>query len=336
MQDRVAELNAWLREESSLVSFARSLRMEGESANPDVTGDNQQGQQQQQGQQSEDDLPDPYAGIDLDNLPDDIRSSIEAKQKEFAIKQTAVKQQLNEAKQVKQLAREHQSRADRFHSILTRHNLIDANGRPIAANGESALPRNDEVINKLTAKFEKRGMKTDVARAYADMFADMLPIVSELTSREVGEALQPVFNTVGNLAGDKVLVEAMSETNDPEGYLQVPEIQTEVRNSLNQLSKQGQTVTLDVIETLKQMGYGKYMMDKAKKGQPQVISIPQQPRFNTRAPAGVGGSFAQLPNLQRGGGSNIPIPANEETDRAVQSTIAIMLNGTGIKKKGAK
>lgn len=315
----IAELEQWFRAESPLASFARSLRAEDKSTDPSTTG--AQGQQQQQATGDNNKATDPFEGLDLDELPDDVRETIEKARKDVAILQSDKQRLEAERVNLDKLARDHQSRADRFQERLKSHNLLDdGNG-----NGHrQQVDASDEIAEDLKAQFTADGMKPEVAGTYANMFAKSQKLMIPSLLKQIGTALGPMSMTVGNLQADRLL----SAAQDGNAILQIPEVLTAVRSNVAALVQSGSPVSAGTIDSLTKMAYGELAMTK-----PEILKQQtQQPPMKLHSRGGNGmTSHITLPPNQRNGE---PVPADAETARAASIVAEQMKRGMG--KKGGK
>ncbi len=303
------ELNAWNRAESPLVSFARSLRMEGPT---DESDDPKKGS-------DDDSKPSLLKGIDLDNLPEDVRESLMEREKEYISNYTERQKVEAERAQAIELAGKHQSRADRFHGFLKAHNLDPDNDKP-PTKKESELYESE-----LTASLLEDGLKPDVAKAYAKMLAKTAPIISRHVAKDLSTGLAPMVSIIGDLRADQALQEARSEKNDPDGILDIPEVLTKVTENLKYLAQAGSPIDLATIESVKFMAYGQHISKN-----PESRPGKQQTALATRL-RGMGGGHVNSPRSR--GSGDAPQPANQDTANAVQATTALMLKGLNIKSK---
>lgn len=241
------ELRAWLRPVSPMTAFAKTLRNEGESASQAST-------QEQQA------ASDPYEGIDLDELPDNVRAAIQKSRGEFTTLQTQATEAAQKAQKAEHFARQQQSEKDRLAGIVKKHNLPE--------DGKQQQQGDNRQAN-LAAKFEKDGLKPEAALAYAKMFIEN----NDMVRKEILEELTPLAASLGNMQADTLLASARA-ANAP--VFAIPEINKMVTDNLAALVSQGSVVTKETIEHLTQMAYGSIAMntpEKLKPVAPQGIPI---------------------------------------------------------------
>jgi len=278
-----AELSAWMRSVSPMTAYLQSCRMEEKGASAAA---------QASGKQPDDSPTDPYAGIDLDELPDNVRAAIQKSRGEFTTLQTQVKEAATKADKAEHFARNVQSRADKLERVVKTHNL-PVDGNPTAPSDPQAV---------LEADFIKNGLKPEAATVYAKMFVDS---EKRVESRILGQ-LGPLAASVGDLRADSLLANAQG--SKPQVFA-IPEVAKSVRENLSVLVQQGAAISDATIEHLTQMAYGAYAMNN-----PVKPAAPMQqvlPSFGNTMQSGV------LPN-------HTQPPANGAPQATQAETVAIM------------
>lgn len=303
-EDQKNELNDWLRPHSRLVTFARSLRMEDpprEGGNPDDAKPKE---------------PSLLDGIDLDNVPEDIRKILVDRDTEFKANKVSLTKSEQDKQQLIETARNHQSRADRFHGVLQAHNL-NPDTKPLDNKEENTYLL--EIKNSLM----QDGMKPELAEGYAKILAKAGPIIAAQASKQLATSIAPMVAVVGDMKADQTLHEARSEKNDPNGLFEIPEVFNLVAENLKHIASVGGPTDLNTIINLRDMAYGKHIQTNPEARRSGGISL------TTRLSGmGGGGNPIQPRNNGRIGEAQA---ANEETARAVDSTLSMMLKG--IKRK---
>lgn len=293
-----AELRAWNREVSPLAAYAKTLRMEA----PVVANS---GPSQTEDQAAA--IVDHFKDIDLDELPDNVRSAITNAKATLGTLQTTVTTAETRRTKAEEFARSKQSEADKLRGVVQRHNL-DPNAAPKSTDLSDAkhLAR----VERLT----KQGLKPEAAEIYATMFAEE----AKATEAEILGRLGPMANAVGGLEATHALNAAEATHAN---LFAVPEIGKSVRDNVAVLVSQGQSVNDQTINHLLSMAYGSHLMAGNK-----PISEQKIPNLNG---AGIGsGSHANNLSRQPSGAPNATQP---ETLSIVSAITKFM--GEGLKKK---
>lgn len=225
---------------------------------------------------------DPFAGINLDELPDDVRANLVNAKTQYTKVQNDAKIAEDRRVQAEAFARTQQSRADKATSVLQRHNLSE----------DGAAPQQQTPDDPFVKQFIADGMPEAQAKAYAKMFSTAAQIQRNALIAELG----PLASTVGNIQADQVLNAASLEHAK---VFAIPEVAKEVRDNAAVLVNKNQIVDKQTIDTLVRMAYGNHMMKN-----PQTSNQPNQPIQvpNFGGPTmGNGGGYvppAQNPNNQ--------------------------------------
>jgi len=309
--NELEELRAFMQPVSPSVRIAQQFRNEDTSG--DASGDGQQQQQQS--------APDPFEGIDLDNLPDDVRDKVVAAKTQFATLQSDAAATKAKADALDAKARAFQSRADQAQALLQKHGLDPNQQQQQRQSPEQQLE------TQLFEQYKAAGIDEPTAKAWAKMQAISGPVIQKGILQEVGSAVAPHLQNVGLLTVDRMLEHA-SQTPEYGDYLQNHKVYNSVQGYLRTLSSSGSQITNETIDTTIKMVVGELAM----KGE---SLMPQQQQFNQRQPQFIQGgsrsSFSaglhghhQLPTNQRQDG---PRAANDETARAIQAVTQSMRMG---------
>lgn len=282
---------------SPLTTFVKSLRMEGGVASSGA---------------SNEEVVDHFKDIPLDELPQGIREKVEAARNSFGTLQKTATEASEKLKASQEFAKTNQSRADKLEAIVRKHNLGDA---PVAA------PNTDEArILARAARFEKQGIKPDVALAYAKMHESEF----QHDRQEILAGLNPLATNVGNLQANQVLSEVQGEHAT---FFAIPEIKTSVEQSVETLVKNGRAVNKETVETLLNMAYGKFAMANPeklpKKGDDTI------PNLSGKSMSG--GGHVNNPGRKDG---DAPRASQPETPHIMSAIDGFMKQG--MPKKGAK
>lgn len=312
MKTKETELNEWLRRESPLVEYSRTIRNEGPSA----------AQGSPEGDAGSADA-DPFANIDFDELPDNIRENLTKIKGEFGKYQTDLKELTEKTAKIEHYARQQQSRADKLQQTVQRHNL---NPDAPAPQADPNDPTSSPAYAKYLAHFKSMQLPDEQAAAMAKMFIGASKIQQEEMENRFGTALRPLVNSVGNLHADRVLETAIAQ--DQTGVMAIPEILNGVRDAIAVVVQNGNPVTPEIIQQLTNMQYGQYI-----RSNPGRIAAPvgtpagnpgymQVPTFNPLA--ATGGHYVPA-NLPQPTG---PVAANAETaaaaSKAAQALYALI------------
>lgn len=299
-QDQRKELDAWLRPQSPLVTFARSLRMEEKQGGGQ---DDPSGKQQDDAQK----MVDHFEGIDLDELPENIRTAVTNAKATLTKLSGDVQTAETRRGKAEEFARKKQSEVDRALGKLRQHNLNPDD--PAAPN----LSPNKTAHDALLKKFTDDGLKPEQAEAYAKMFASANAIQREQLLAELG----PLAGAVGNLQAQQSLA-AVEAANA--NIFAVPEIAKQVRDNVAVMVQQGNVVNVQSVNHLVEMAYGKFAMNNPDK----IKDMQQIPNL------GGGGGF-------KGGGGHVnkvdaaqgdkPVATQAETPGIIAAINAQMTHG---------
>lgn len=257
---------------------------------------------------------DPFAGISMDDLPDDARAAIEKAKTEFSTLQKNATESDRKTQAAEGFARQQQSLADRARSVLQRHNLsIDGQG-----NGQQStqLTPHDALVKQFVAD----GLKPEAAEAYAKMFDTAGAMQRDSILREMG----PLASTVGGIQANQVLQSAEIQSPD---VFKVPEVAKHVRECVSNLVGQGAVVDKATVDNIVAMAWGKHIMANPM-SQPQQQQ-QQVPRFGV--PAMNTGSHVTQQNL--GSAKNAPVATQHETVSMMNAVQAEWMRGVPQKKK---
>ena len=306
-----SELASWLREESPLVTFSRSLRCEGST--PGSSEDANKGG----------DKPvSLLEGIDLEELPDEVREALLERDKSFAILQADKTRLETEKQRVEELARNHQSRADRLHEVAKRHNLLEEPGRQQKQDDPHAT-----LVQTYKERFIADGMKPEAAEAYAKMFAMSTQVTEQNLKQQLAGIVSPLIQTVGDLTADKLLAQASSGAHDPNGLFEIPEVAQEVNEHVANMVRTGSNVSLEIIQSLAKMAYGEYVLKNPDKPKAQSMKMA------TRQTYPGAGNAPKPPQYTRQQGE-APVAANSETAAAIAAVTGHFNRGLTPKKGG--
>lgn len=312
-ESEIDSLNKFIRRESPLVEFARSIRNEGQ---PAVDAE-----------------PEPFdllKGIDIDNLPSDVVEKLKAANSEFCNIAKSEKEAKELAKKNEQTARDQQARADRNYEKLRQHNLVDVNGNPSSTNTNDPEA---QILQQLTDEFIKEGIDPKIAATHAKLQIKAQKVLEPNLFKKISQGLNPALETIGDMHAGRLLAEAQLPKNDPDGFFEIPEVANKVQESLDLLVKNGATITKETITNLVDMAHGSYLRttpeDKRVKPKKE-----EGMRFSTSGTrSGVKGNPQNRSAILQNQGA--PRAADAETQRAIDATVAQLKMGMNF-KKGAK
>lgn len=310
-------LGDFVRPYANTVTIAKSFR-----------GEEGQQQQQQQSQQTEQVADDPFKDVDLDNLPDAAKAAIEKARSGFATLQTEITTAKKSAEANEVLARQHQSRADRYDTELRKHNLHPETQR-------SQSQPEDEVLQELEAAFIAKGLAPDIAKVQAMLHSEAVKIGEKRTLKKVGEGLGGTMQSVGVMQVDRILGQA-AMTQEYGEVLQNQDVSSKTREVLNTMVVGGNPITEDTFKVALQIAVGELTIaGKMNPNNQQQNQQQQQPRM-----FGNQGTFnnPQMVNFNQNGNRSsdgAPIPKkgmNEDTQKAVNAVAASLRMGLKPKK----
>jgi hypothetical protein len=113
----------------------------------------------------------------------------------------------------------------------------------------------------------------------------------------------PVTQTVLQMQAESIIDRLAQPANDPNGLMQIPDIRKSVEAHTMSLVQSGTPVTQQIVENLRNMALGAYMSSNKLAG-------------------GVGTGFALPPKAAVK--PTAPIPANDETARAIAATMGVL------------
>lgn len=305
MKELNEELREWLRPISPLTAFAKSLKNEGESGSPtdpskEVKVDS-----------------DPLAGLDLDELPTDVKERItklkDAYEDTFK-KNTELE---DRRKQSEEFGRKQQSEAMQAKAVIRAHNL----------DGQPAVQQSPEqqAIQSRFERLKADGMDEKNATIYAKLFA----AEAKQQREEIFATLGPLVGSVGSMQADRVLSDAK------QGYQQVfanNELSQQIYQNVGNLVKSGTPVTKETVDHLVSMAWGSHILKNpdALKSQMQHTQTGL-PNFGNN-PFNSGGGY--VPPQQ--GANQGPQATQNETVTIMSAVSAELMREVNASKKGRK
>lgn len=229
---------------------------------------------------------DPFEGIDLDDLPPEVKEKLVKLKTGFATLQTNSQQSAQQLEAAQKTAREFQSR----------HDKIVADMQRMTGQGPQNPQQNAQ--QQLIAQVEKilveKGIPPEQAKLQAPIHAELLALQGETIKREIGTGLQPM---VGSMLQQAALGAWQNvQQSDRLGALQIPEVAEATWQGVQHLVQQGQEVTPDIVRNLRNMHYSNHIENTGANPPPTTMQPPPQqqqpiyPQMNTRFTyPGVGG-----------------------------------------------
>lgn len=301
------ELDAWLRPFSPIVAFAKSLRMEGASQEADASKAKEDAQK----------TVDHFEGIDLDDLPENVRTAVTNAKATLTTLQTTATAAETRRAQAEGFARQKQSEADKFRGVLQRHNL-DPNDPP--KQGNLSGDKHKALVEKFTAD----GLKPELAETYAKMFAS----ASEIERASLIQELGPLAGAVGGIQATQALAAAEGKHAD---LFKIDEVAKNVRDNVAVMVTQGNTVNAATIDHLLEMAYGGYLMRNPDALKTQTTQQQQVPKLGGGGGMGTGGAHFSATEKS---GDGAPPTTQPETTSIVNALNAEMRRGLPAKKGG--
>lgn len=309
------ELRDWLHPVSPLTAYAKTLRCEtsasddAASAKGKVVG--------------EDD--DPFADLDLDELPADVRKSIEAAKKGLGVAKTAATEAETRRKKAEDFARTQQSEASRAKHLLKHHNI----------SLDGTQQQQQTGTDPLEARIERIMRDHKLERGPAEQYAKMLAADAEQTKHEIMQQFGPLVGVVGDLQASGHVATARIEHSK---YFAVPEISKMVEDNVAAMVKGGHPVSKESVDHLVKMAVGEIaitnpdLLGKTKTSTTEHQQVPQTqqiPRFGQTISTG-----AHVPQ-QKDTDNNAPRATQPET-AAIMTRINEQFRVGMPAKKGGK
>lgn len=285
--------------------------MTTESGTPPDAG--KSGQQQQPTQSGT--VANPWEGVDLDDLPEEVRTKLEAAKTAYATTTAKLSETEQQKTAAENFARQNQSRADKAVSVLQRHNL--------SIDGNSGVQPQLTESEQLRAKFIKDGLKEDAADAYVKMFETNNNVQRQRILQEFG----PLANTVAGIQATQILSGAKSAHAE---IFAVPSVEKHINDNIQTLLQNGTPVDQSTIDHLMDMAWGKYLRENPGATTKSNTVTQQVPQFGANSIT-TGGYVNQLSQAQQSGA---PVAKHAETIPIVSAIVAEMRRGLPVKKGG--
>lgn len=250
IEDLKNELREWMRKESPLTTYYKSLKCEGADQSGASDADKAKVEQPA------------FSQEELDELPTDVKARLTKLLDDNKTTKATAAELETKRQQTETFARSQQSRADRLEGVVKSHNL------PI--DGQSVVQQTPEqaAINSRYERLKAGGMEDKAAMAYAKMLADE----AKQQREEILSTLGPLVGSVGSMQADRVLSDAKN------GYQQVfanVELSQQIHQNVENLKKAGTPVTKETVDHLVSMAWGSHILKNPEAMKQQQTQIPQ-------------------------------------------------------------
>lgn len=279
------------------------------------------GQQQQEGSSE---FKDPTAGLDLDDLPPEVRTVIEESRKGFAALQ-------KQAADNKQAAAAEEARRKDFQSQYDKLRVH------LEALTQSGTIKTDDPEKERLQQFQEilvqEGVPVPQAAIQAKIMLKMMNQFGTALKADIGNDLRPFAATVVTREAESSWQQAVQM--DRVGVLQIPELAQHVWNQVSEMAKAGQQVTPQIVQNLAGMAYMTHLQQGGTPagGNPQPpVQQPQQqqqtqlPNVGRLTYPGAGAQPFQ-PVIQNQNGARTVL--DPDTDAALQTVMKTWAKGQG-------
>lgn len=266
---------------------------------------------------------DPTAGIDLDDLPPDVRKVIEESRKGFA----ALQKQAADTEAAR-IAEENRRKDFQSNYDKLRIQVESLTNSGAVKNDDPAA----EQLKKFTQILVKRGVPEAQAKVQAEIMTEMMGDFGVELKKQIGADLRPFAATVVSREAESSWHQAVH--SDKVGVLQHPDLAQQVWAQVQDMAQNGQQVTPQIVTNLAGMAY----MDHLQKGgQPlggnQQTTVPPQQQQQQQLPQvgrltypGAGAAASRPPTFDPSAARTVLDP---DTDAALQSVMKTWANGQG-------
>lgn len=255
--------------------------------------------------------PDILAGIDLNELPTEVREKLVSAKTTFETthKEVGTLKQQNEQAQLH--ARQLQSHRDKAMSVLQRHN-IPLDGNPQQPNTPEAA---------LRAQLKEQGIPDD----QLDKTVKIFMANNGLQQQQLVQTVGPLAQTVAEMQANLLVQSARTQYKD---VFAIPEVAKQIDENVQTLLRQGNSVDQATVDHLVKMAWGGHALSNPQQQQP-MNQQQQIPRFG--GTLGSGGGVVNQPNQNTQGA---PVATQAETVSIMNAIGAEMRRD--LPKKGAK
>lgn len=287
----------------------------------DANLDGRQADHQQQQQQQQNQFVDPFAGIDIDILPTEVKAKIEAAR-------TEMKKLSGEIG----AARNNQGLKDKLQAEVQRLSA------ELQSKGDGQQQKQDQQDNTIEGQlrliYKNEGI-TDAATVekLVKINAPIMKFMEGRITQGIGVNMAPVANAVINSTANDAFATAVA--GDRLGWSKINEVQQFVWDRTQQMTQRGELVSPEVLGNLAYIAYGKYLEEhgfppneadsnlqqQQQPRQPQFQPLPNMNQSNGNNPTFTfpGAGSGNLARPPVGSGSNAR-PLDNETRAAVEAT----------------
>lgn len=256
--------------------------------------------QQQQQQQAP---ADPWAGVDMDMLPDHVREAA-TKSKEYL---QSLQTQVAQGQTATQTAQQLQAEVDKM-----RQEILRGKQSTSSPQTRTEAPTFDEQLEQY---YLDQGLPEVQAKAIAKMNRGAFEIFGKNFQQQIGQQMAPIANRVVEDSASEAFHGAVQ--NDRVGWSQIPEIQQALWERTTQMAQQGQIVSPQVVANLAKIFYYDHLERGGIPTQPQNIVPINQPHTIPNMTSGF--NQQQSTRFSYPGAGNMPV--NRQSSNGNQSSI---------------
>lgn len=265
---------------------------------------------------------DPTAGIDLDDLPPDVRTVIEESRKGFA----ALQKQAADAETARVAEEQRRTHFQSNYDKLRVQVETLTNAGAVKTDDPAA-----EQLKKFTQILVKRGVPEAQAKVQAEIMTEMMGDFGVELKKQIGADLRPFAATVVSREAESSWHQAVNA--DRTGVLKDEKLAQQVWDQVQDMATNGQQVTPQIVQNLAGMAY----MDHLQKGgsplggNPTQSVPPQQqqqqmPNVGRLTFPGAGAAASRPPTFDPSAARTVLDP---DTDAALQTVMKTWANGQG-------
>jgi len=258
---------------------------------------------------------DPTVGIDLDDLPPEVREIIEKSRIGFATLQKEKDMAAQLAKHEEQRRKDFQSNYDKLKGDVDR-----------LTGGPKETPKKPQ-LEKFTQILIQRGVKPEHAGPQAELMLEMMTDYGNTLKGEIGNDLRPFATSVIEREAQFAWNQAVA--TDTTGALQNPTLAQTVWQQVEEMAKHGQQVTPEIVLNLTGMAHfaalqrGEIPPTSTKPVTTPTVSLPNIGRLTY---PGAGSMPSQPQQFDPNGARHA---LNSDTDAALQVVLGKWATGEG-------
>lgn len=257
-------------------------------------------------------IVDHFEGIDLDELPDNVRGAVQKARESITTLSTSASTSERQRAQAEIFARQQQSKADKLAAVVSKHNLDpDASSKPNLAGDKHA-----ERVARIM------GTVPGISKELAETQARMLGAEADELRKEILSQVGAVAQNVNHVNAAQVL--SAKEIEKAE-FFAIPEVGKLVRDNVAVLVGQGQEVSSQAVDHLISLAVGQHLINGGKMPEKQTEQIPNFTSNNLR-----GGGHVRLPSNSN---DRTPPTSDPQTTSIMSAINVHMRQGIPEKKK---